>query len=85
MFGYTTLKNIVGRDVALSEKMIDAINEWQSMLDGQAEWVNDSVESIGIEKGTCREFADIILVEMETAIDNKQLDKIYQKGITNLV
>lgn len=84
MFGYTTLKNIVGRDVALSEKMIDAINEWQSMLDGQAEWVNDSVESIGIEKGTCREFADIILVEMETAIDNKQLDKIYQKGITTL-
>ena len=32
MFGYTTLKNIVGRDVALSEKMIDAINEWQSAL-----------------------------------------------------
>ena len=25
MFGYTTLKNIVGKDIALSKQMIDAI------------------------------------------------------------
>lgn len=84
MFGYTTLKNIVGRDITLSDTMIDAINEWKQMLDGQAEWVNDSVESLGIEKGICREFADIVLVEMETGISNEHLDEMYQKGIQSL-
>lgn len=86
MFGYTTLKNIVGRDIALSEVMIDSINEWKQMLDGQAEWVtdSDSLESLGIEKGICREFADIVLVEMETSISIDRLNKIYQKGIASL-
>ena len=43
MFGYTTLKNIVGRDITLSDAMIDKINEWKQMLSGDAEWVTDSV------------------------------------------
>ena len=32
MFNYTTLKNIIGKDVALSQTMIDAINKWKKML-----------------------------------------------------
>ena len=84
MFGYTTLKSIVGRDIVLSETMIDAINEWKRMLDGEADWTGDHVESLGIEKGICREFADIVLVEMETSISNDRLDRIYQKRIASL-
>ena len=34
MFNYTTLKNIIGKDVALSQAMIDAINEWKRMQNG---------------------------------------------------
>lgn len=59
MFGYTTLKTIVGKDVALSSRMIDAINDWKSMLTGNAEWLTDSIQSLRIEQGICREFADI--------------------------
>ena len=33
MFGYTQLKSILGTDVALSQEMIDAINEWKMMLE----------------------------------------------------
>lgn len=50
MFSYTTLKNVIGRDVALSQYMIDAINEWKSMLNGSAEWCDDSVESLKLEE-----------------------------------
>ena len=28
MFGYTTLKQIVGKDITLSDNMINAINQW---------------------------------------------------------
>lgn len=84
MFGYTTLKQIVGKDITLSDKMIYAINKWKQMLNGQADWITDSVVSLGIEEGICREFADCALVEMETSVSNERLDKIYQKNIASL-
>lgn len=84
MFGYTTLKQIVGKGITLSDKMIDAINEWKQMLNGQADWITDSIVSLGIEEGICREFADCALVEMETSLSNERLDRIYQKNISNL-
>ena len=84
MFGYTTLKQIVGKDITLSDKMIYAINEWKQMLNGQADWITDSIVSLGIEEGICREFADCALVEMETSLSNERLDRIYQKNISNL-
>ena len=84
MFGYTTLKSIVGKDIALSNSMINAIDEWKRMLDGRAAWTTDYVKSLKIEDGICREFADAVLVEMETGIDNERLDEIYKKCITDL-
>lgn len=84
MFGYTTLKQIVGKDITLSDKMIYATNEWKQMLNGQADWITDSIVSLGIEEGICREFADCALVEMETSVSNERLDKIYQKNIASL-
>lgn len=84
MFGYTTLKNIVGKDITLSGKMIDAINDWKNMMNGQADWITDYIKSLKIEDGICREFTDAVLVEMETNISNERLDQIYQKTIFDL-
>lgn len=84
MFGYTTLKNIVGRDIALSDTMINAINDWKKMMNGQAEWTTDYIESLRIESGICREFADVVLTEMETSVSIERLDKIYQKTVSRL-
>lgn len=84
MFGYTTLKSIIGKDIVLSDAMINAINEWKSMLDGNAGWVTDYIKSLKIEEGICREFADAVLVEMETSINIERLDKVYQKSIARL-
>lgn len=84
MFGYTTLKNIVGKDITLSDKMIDAINDWKNMMNGQADWITDSVKSLRIEDGICREFSDAVLIEMESNVSIERLDKVYQKIIADL-
>ena len=73
MFSYTTLKNIIGKDVALSQTMIDAINKWKKMLVGNADWCDDTVESLKLEEGICREFADSVLVEMR--------DEAFRRGL----
>ena len=85
MFNYTTLKNIIGKDVALSQTMIDAINEWKRMLAGKADWCDDTVESLKLEEGICREFADSTLVEMEAKIlNNDKMDAVLQKSLSDM-
>ncbi len=84
MFGYTTLKNIVGKDITLSESMIDSINDWKNMMNGQADWITDYIKSLKIEEGICREFADAVLIEMESSVSVDRLDQVYQKTIADL-
>lgn len=85
MFNYTTLKNIIGKDVALSQTMIDAINKWKNMLVGKADWCDDTVESLKLEEGICREFADSVLVEMEVKIlNNDNMDAVLQKSLSDM-
>lgn len=84
MFGYTTLENIVGKDITLSDRMIDAINDWKNMMNGQADWITDYVKSLKIEEGICREFADAVLIEMESKVSTERLDGVYQKTIADL-
>lgn len=82
MFGYATLKSVVGKDIVLSDHMIEAINKWKHMLEGSSPWTTDYIKSLRIEEGICREFADAVLVEMETSVNNDRLDKAYQKTIS---
>lgn len=85
MFNYTVLKNIIGKDVALSQTMIDAINKWKKMLVGNADWCGDIVESLKLEEGICREFADSVLVEMEAKIlNNDNMDAVLQKSLSDM-
>ena len=84
MFDYMTWKKVVGEDAALSQMMIDAINDWQKMLDGKADWITDSVKSLRLELGICREFADSTLSEINTSVNNEKLDVIYQKMLVDL-
>lgn len=85
MIKYTQIKNVAGKDIAMTQSMFYEIDVWKSMLDGTAPWVdNESVASLKIEQGICREFADVVLNEMESSVSNEKLDEIYKKGIKDL-
>lgn len=84
MFPAKTLKQVIGQDVAISQQMIEKIELWGAMYRGQAPWVDDQVDSLQLEQGICREFANVCLNEMESSISNEQLDQIYQAAIRNL-
>lgn len=84
MFPVKTLKQVIGQDVAISERMITEIEKWSAMYRGQAPWVDDQVDSLQIEQGICREFSNVCLNEMETSISNEKLNKIFQMAIRDL-
>lgn len=55
------------------------------MLAGNADWCGDIVESLKLEEGICREFADSVLVEMEVKIlNNNNMDKVLQKSLSDM-
>ncbi len=85
MFGYSQIKDVVGKDFAMSEIMFYMIYYWNNMMCGKAPWVdNKSVVSLKVEHGICREFADVALTEMDSAVSNEKLDKMFQNGIKDL-
>ena len=86
MFGYQQMKNIAGRDITMTQPMIDAINGWKDMIDGHAGWIDEDkgITSLKIEAGICREFADIALGEMEASVDNDRLNEAFKTAIRDL-
>lgn len=84
MFPAKTLKQIAGQDVAIGQKMIDKIEQWNAMYKGEAPWVDDQVSSLRLEQGICREFANVCLNEMTSKVSNERLNEIYEAAIRDL-
>ena len=84
MFPVKTMKQVIGKDIAISQTMSNKIEAWQQMYKGTASWVDDQISSLQIEQGICREFTNVCLNEMDTNISNEQLNSIYQVAISDL-
>jgi A118 family predicted phage portal protein len=84
MFPIKTIQETIKEDVAFTDAMIERIELWAKMNQGNAPWVDDYVSSLRLEQGICREFANVCLNEMETSVSNDKLDEIYQDAIQDL-
>ena len=84
MFPKEVLKRIIGDDVALSPEMIKNIETWQNMLNGQAPWCDEQIQSLRLEQVIVQEFANTCLNEMEWSISNDTLSKLFKSAIVSL-
>ena len=53
VFPSKTIKQVLGQDIAISQAMINKIETWNAMYNGQASWVDNKVSSLMIEQGIC--------------------------------
>lgn len=70
------IKSAVGADVAITDDMQSAIDSWYNQYIGKAEWVDNTVKSQRYEVAICRDFADVVLSEMQVKITNEKLQEI---------
>lgn len=87
MFDRITITRVLSEAPEITTAMIDKISEWENMWSGNAPWCagSDYVTSLGIEKGICREFADVVLSELEVNVTNDNLLELYNAGTRDLL
>lgn len=84
MLPVKNVKQAIGTDAAITQKMVEKIEEWAKMLKGEAPWVDDAVHSLRLEQGIVREFANVTLNEMTSKVTVDKLDKVYQSAIKDI-
>lgn len=84
MVNRATIKNVLGEYPEMSQVMFDKVKQWNDMLNGSAPWCDNYVKSMKVEHGICREFADVVLSEMDVNISNETLMKKFEKCTEDL-
>lgn len=84
LFPARNIKDALNIDIAISQEMINAIDNWCRMYSGNAYWVKKDVKSLHLEQSITREFADIVFNEMIVNVTNDKLNNIFNSAIRDI-
>lgn len=85
IFKPNDIKKALEIDVSITQTMLDKIDQWSNMLNGNADWCNDEyIYSLRLEQSIVREFSNISLNEMTINISNKKLETIVTDSICDI-
>ena len=76
LIGTDSINAATGGSVAITDSMQAAIDGWYNQYIGKADWVTDTVKSQRYEVAICRDFADVVLSEMQVKITDDRLQAI---------
>lgn len=86
MFSREALIHAYNMNLAISNSMMTAIEEWDRMYCGRASWIDPEtgVNSLRLEQAIVREFSNTAVNEMEVSISNAKLDGIFRNAVKDL-
>lgn len=68
MFPRNTIKNAVGTELAVSDKMSKAITLWGELYQNEASWLSDDVKSLNLATAISSELARLATLEFDSKI-----------------
>ena len=84
MFNTTDLAKDFNIDISTSDEMLSAIEKWSNIYNSRAPWLNEEVKSLHVAKTICEKVAKAVTIELKTKVDDKEIDKVYQRFIKNI-
>lgn len=84
MFNTTDIAKDFNIDISTSNEMLSAIEKWSAIYNSKAPWLNEEVKSLHVAKTICEKVAKAVTIELKTKVDDKEIDKIYQRFIKNI-
>lgn len=84
MFNTTDIAKDFNIDISTSNEILSAIEKWSNIYNGKAPWLNEEVKSLHVAKTICEKVSKAVTIEFKSQVDDKQIDKIYQRFIKNI-
>ena len=75
-----TVKNAIGADIAVSDKMQKSIELWQKMFQGDAPWNDENTQSLGLASAVAGELARLTLVEFQSEVSGSARADLLQEN-----
>lgn len=84
MFNTTDIVKDFNIDISTSNEMLSAIEKWSAIYNSKAPWLNEEVKSLHVAKTICEKVAKAVTIEFKSKVDDKEIDKVYQRFIKNI-
>ena len=84
MFDYNKVITDFGLDTQTSKEMLDAVEMWSNIFNGNAPWESDEVKSLHVAKTVCEKVSKDVTVELKTSCTDPYIDKTYQRFVRNI-
>lgn len=83
MFDYNKIIADFGLDTETSKEMLDAIQNWSNIFNGNEPWIDKDTVSLHVAKTMCEKVAKAVTIEFKSECDDKYINLIYQKFLKN--
>ncbi len=84
MFDYDKVISDFGLDNQTSKDMLDAIQLWSDIFNGQAPWQNKEIKSLHVAKTVCEKVSKAVTIEFKSSCTDKYINEVYQRFIRNI-
>lgn len=84
MFDYTKIVNDFGIDIQTSKNMLDAIQEWSKIFNGNEPWLDETTKSLHVAKTICEKISEAVVTEYKSTCDEPFINSVYQKFLKNI-
>lgn len=84
MFDYNKIVNDFGLDMQTSKDMLDAIQKWSQIFNGNEPWIDNQTKSLHVAKTICEKVSEAVITEYKSNCDEPFINSIYQKFLRNI-
>lgn len=84
MFDYNKIIADFGLDMQTSKDMLEAIQSWAQIFNGNEPWINNNITSLHVAKTICEKVAEAVVVEYKSTCNEPYINNVYQKFLRNI-
>lgn len=84
MFDYNKIIADFRLDMQTSKEMLDAIQKWSQIFNGNEPWLDANTKSLHVAKTICEKISEAVVSEYKSTCDEPFINSIYQRFLNNI-
>ena len=84
MFNTSDIAKDFNIDISTNDEVLQLIEKCSNIYNHNAPWLNEEVKSLNVAKTICEKVAKTVTIEFKSKVEDKEIDKIYQRFIKNI-